>query len=100
MANERVVLAGTDIGNLMGNLRGEVGEVITSWLLMRHFIGAGKRLESGDLGRDIQDKNIRFSHLMADKLSDELVGRLVSIRCRPPCGVLRSVADCRYGYPY
>jgi hypothetical protein len=76
MANERVVLAGTDIGNLMGNLRGEVGEVITSWLLMRHFIGAGKRLESGDLGRDIQDKNIRFSHLMADKLSDELVGRL------------------------
>jgi outer membrane lipase/esterase len=24
----------------------------------------------------------------------------VSIRCRPPCGVLRPVADCRYGYPY
>jgi hypothetical protein len=76
MANERLVLARTDIDNLMGNLRGEVGEVITSWLLMRHFISAGKRLESGDLEKDVQDKNLRFSHLMADKLSDELVGRL------------------------
>jgi hypothetical protein len=38
MANKRLVLARTDIDNLMGNLRGEVGEVITSWLLMRHFI--------------------------------------------------------------
>jgi hypothetical protein len=60
----------------MSNLRGEVGEVITGWLLMRHFISAGKRLESGDLEKDIQDKNVRFAHLMADKLGDELVGRL------------------------
>lgn len=76
MANEQLVLARTDTDTLMSNLRGEVGEVITAWLLMRHFISAGKRLESGDLEKDIQDKNVRFSHLMADKLSDELVGRL------------------------
>jgi hypothetical protein len=76
MANEQLVLARTDTDSLMSNLRGEVGEVITGWLLMRHFISAGKRLESGDLEKDIQDQNVRFSHLMADKLSDELVGRL------------------------
>jgi hypothetical protein len=28
------------------------------------------------------------------------VGWVVLVRGRPSCGFLRSVADCRYGYPY
>lgn len=76
MANEKLVLARTDADNLLANLRGEVGEVITAWLLMRHFIVGAKRAESGDLDEDLRNKNVQFANLLADKLSDELVGRL------------------------
>src|ERR1700694_3583440 len=76
MANEKLVLARPDTDNLMANLRGEVGEVITAWLLMRHFISAARRVQAGDLDKDLKDKNVQFGNLLADKLSDELVGRL------------------------
>jgi predicted transcriptional regulator len=76
MANEKLKLAQTDIENLLANLRGEIGEVITGWLLMRHFVVGAHRLRTGDLQKDFADSNIRFASVMADKLSDELVGRL------------------------
>jgi hypothetical protein len=76
MPNEKLTLAQTNIDNLLANLRGEVGEVITGWLLMRHFIIAAQRLRSDDPQKEFTDKNLQFTNLMADKLSDELVGRL------------------------
>ena len=76
MANDKLVLARTDTDNLMANLRGEVGEVITTWLLMRHFISGARRVQSGNLDKDLKDKNVQFANLLADKLGDELVGRL------------------------
>jgi hypothetical protein len=76
MANEKLALARTDTDNLLANLRGEVGEAITAWLLMRHFIVGARKVQSGDLAKDLKDKNVQFSNLLADKLSDELVGRL------------------------
>jgi hypothetical protein len=76
MAHEKLILAQTNVENLISNLRGEVGEAITTWLLMRHFIGAGQRLKTGDLDKDFSDKNLGFINLLADKLRDELVGRL------------------------
>ena len=76
MSNKKLKLARTDTRELISNLRGEVGEVITAWLLMRHYISAAIKLKTGDGDRDFADKNIRFANLMADKLADELVGRL------------------------
>src|ERR1700722_11373128 len=60
----------------MGNLRGEVGEVVTAWLLMRHFISGARRVKSGYLSEDLKNKNVQFANLIVDKLADELVGRL------------------------
>jgi hypothetical protein len=76
MANDKLVLARTDADNLMANLRGEVGEVITTWLLMRHFISGARRVQSGELDKDLKNKNVQFANLLVDKLGDELVGRL------------------------
>jgi hypothetical protein len=56
MGNEKLKVARTDSGNLVANLRGEVGEVITTWLLMRHFIGQAGRLASGDLEKDVANR--------------------------------------------
>jgi hypothetical protein len=44
----------------MGNLRGEVGAVITACLLMRHFISGARRVESGDLSKDLKNKDVQF----------------------------------------
>jgi hypothetical protein len=76
MASEKLKIARTDAGNLVANLRGEVGEVITTWLLMRHFMGQASRLASGDLEKDVRNRDLLFLNLLADKLRDELIGRL------------------------
>ena len=76
MASEQLKVARTDAGNLVANLRGEVGEVITTWLLMRHFIGQAARLASGELEKDVANRDLLFLNLLADKLRDELIGRL------------------------
>lgn len=69
-------VARTDADNLVANLRGEVGEVITTWLLMRYFMGQAARLASGDPQKDIANRDLLFVNLLADKLRDELIGRL------------------------
>jgi hypothetical protein len=76
MANDKLTLANTDTGTLLSNLRGEVGKAITAWLLMRRFIAAKQRLQTGDLEEDFTNKDFQFAQLMSDKLGDELVGRL------------------------
>jgi hypothetical protein len=76
MGSEKLKVARTDANNLVANLRGEVGEVITTWLLMRHFMGQAARLASGDPGKDIANRDLLFMNLLADKLRDELIGRL------------------------
>lgn len=76
MSNKKLALAQTDIDNLLANLRGEVGEVITSWLLARRFIVAARQLRNDNPEEDLSNKNLQFVNLMADKLCDELVGRL------------------------
>jgi hypothetical protein len=43
---------------------------------MRRFIVAANRLKSGDNEKDHQNREISFGNLIADKLADELVGRL------------------------
>lgn len=76
MANEKLKIARTDPANLVANLRGEVGEVITTWLLMRHFMEQAARLASGELEKDVANRDLLFLNLLADKLRDELIGRL------------------------
>ena len=76
MGNEKLKVALTDLDNLISNLRGEVGEVITTWLLMRHFMSAGAELASGDPEKDVGNRDLHFVNLLANKLRDELVARL------------------------
>jgi hypothetical protein len=76
MGNKKLKIARTDATILLSNVRGEVGEVITSWLLMRNFMAIAAQGKSGDLEKDFNDPELRFWQLMKDKLRDELVGRL------------------------
>jgi hypothetical protein len=76
MAREKLKVARTDAGHLVANLRGEVGEVITTWLLMRHFMRQAARLASGAFENDVANRDLLLQNLLVDKLRDELVGRL------------------------
>jgi hypothetical protein len=76
MGKEKLKVARTDADNLVSNLRGEVGEVVTTWLLLRNFMSEGSRLASGDLQEDMRNRDILVVNLLSHKLRDELVGRL------------------------
>ena len=76
MGSEKLKIARTDLDNLVSNLRGEVGEVITTWLLMRNFMGLAARVGTGDVEKDVNNRELHLLGLMVDKLLDELTARL------------------------
>jgi hypothetical protein len=43
MSNRQSRIRDTDTDNLISNLRGEVGEVISTWVLLRRFKSQGLR---------------------------------------------------------
>lgn len=72
----------TETDNLISNLRGEVGESITTWLLMRHFMALATTVRSGDPHVDMKNRELRLLELLADKLRDDLVARLSELGTR------------------
>lgn len=76
MADERVRVLKTAADVLVANLRGEVGEVVTTWLLLRHFMAAASKLQSDDPGEDLPNKELAFLWLLKGKLKNELIARL------------------------
>ena len=76
MAKTRQRIANTATVVLIGNLRGEVGEVVTTWVLLRHFMSQASKLKSDDVQKDLSNKELAFLWLLTDKLRDELVARL------------------------
>ena len=76
MGDERLRVIKTDINVLMGNLRGELGEVVTTWLLLRHFMADSSKLRSEDPAKDLANKELAFLWLLIEKLQNDLIGRL------------------------
>ena len=76
VSKQKLRIANTELDNLVSNLRGEVGEVITTWVMMRHFGVMGQRLSTDDLEADLANSELSIVFLLEDKLRDELVGRL------------------------
>jgi hypothetical protein len=76
MSKEKLRLFNTETDNLVSNLRGEVGEVITTWILMRYFLTKARELSTGDVAKDMSNEASAMLWLIVDKLEDELVGRL------------------------
>lgn len=79
MSNPKLKIANTELDNLIGNLRGEVGEIITDWVIMRQFMGRSRQLASPDPAKDMTNPEYTFVNLLVDKLRDELIGRLSEI---------------------
>src|SRR5438445_8361272 len=76
MGNRKLRMANTEADNLLTNLRGEIAEVVTTWMLMRRFVDSASRLQSGDVSEDFGNPDLAFVYLLKDKFEDELVARL------------------------
>ncbi len=79
MSGEKLKLLQTETDNLISNLRGEIGEIITTWIMMRYLVKEGSRLFSGDITKLFENEQFAFLNLLEDKLRDELVARLSEI---------------------
>jgi hypothetical protein len=69
-------LHNTQTDNLISNLRGEVGEVISTWVLARGLMAEAAALRTGEIEKDFENKTLATLHVLEDKLTDEIVARL------------------------
>lgn len=76
MSRQKLRIKNTQLDNLISNLRGEVGEIITSWVLLRHMMASERQLTSDDFAKDIANENLAFVSMLRTKLADEIVARL------------------------
>jgi hypothetical protein len=76
MSRQKLRIANTQVEHLLGNLRGEIAEVVTSWILMRRFMDSAARLRTDDVAKDFSDPDLNFVYVLKDKLEDDIVARL------------------------
>ena len=87
MSRKRLLVRNTALDNLISNLRGEVGEIISTWVLLRYFIGETQRLSSGDIKADLHNERLSILKVLSKKLSDEIIARLSEL-AQPKIGRL------------
>ena len=76
MSHPKLRIKNTQLDNLIANLRGEVGEVVTSWVLLRHIMARERELSSGDFSKDLANQSLAYVTMLRTKLADEVVARL------------------------
>jgi hypothetical protein len=76
MSKQQLRIHNTQLDNLISNLRGEIGEIITSWVLLRHIMAKQGELTSDDIAKDMRNESLAFVSMLRTKLADEIVARL------------------------
>jgi hypothetical protein len=76
VSKQKLRIKNTQLDNLISNLRGEVGEVVTSWVLLRHMMARERELSSDDIAKDMANENLTFVYMLRNKLSDDIIARL------------------------
>ena len=83
MSNTKLRIHNTDADNLISNLRGEIGEITFSWILMRNFMAQANNLRAEDDDKDIKNDLENSDLVMLDslthKLEDEIISRLAEL---------------------
>lgn len=64
---------------LISHLRAEIGDIIDSWILYRHFKQASRKLQTEDIEADLQNNELNFLYLVTAKYKDDLISRLAEL---------------------
>ncbi|HEV2616370.1 MAG TPA: hypothetical protein VGU63_07150 [Candidatus Acidoferrales bacterium] len=76
MSDPKLRAINTELDNLVSNLRGEVGEVITTWTILRFLIAQQRKLSSPNVAADMRNRDLVFISVLRTKMQDELIARL------------------------
>lgn len=68
-----------DYKKIIVQLRGELGELINSWLLYRHFCALRRKERTDDPAKDMKNRNLNFLIAISDKLRSEIIARLAEL---------------------
>ena len=79
MSRKQIRIHNTETDNLISNLRGEVGEIVFDWIVMKGFMVQSSGMQTEDIQRDFEDSQLTILGALADKLSDEIVSRLAEL---------------------
>lgn len=66
----------TALDNLIGNLRGEIGEVVTSWTILNGLQARSRKQCSDNTVADMSDPELVAMRILCGKLEDDIVARL------------------------
>jgi hypothetical protein len=76
MSRQKLRIHNTDTDNLISNLRGEVGEIVSSWVLYKDVMLAAHKIRSSDPVENMTNASLNRLFILADRLSDDIVARL------------------------
>lgn len=79
MAHPRLKIINTNLEALLGNIRCEVGEAITNWILLRHLMGVSKELETDDIAADMKNNDLAFIYAMKGRIKEDLILTLAGL---------------------
>ena len=79
MAHEQLRVSKTNQDYLIANVRCEVGESITTWVMLRHAMAQAATIRSSDPTKDMGNRELAFLDIFVQKLQDELIAKLAEL---------------------
>ena len=76
MSKHKLKIHRTDVDNLISNLRGEIGEIVSSWVLYKDLMLAIYKTRSSDPLENIKNPGLNRLFVLTEKLADDIVARL------------------------
>lgn len=79
MAHEQLRVSKTDQDVLIANVRCEVGESITTWVMLWHAMAQAATIRSPDPTKYIGNRELAYLDILVQKLQDELIAKLAEL---------------------
>ena len=76
MSRRKLRISNTELDNLISNLRGEIGEIIWTWTILREFKILASEMQTDDIKSDLKNKHLQNLYRINRKLSNEIISCL------------------------
>lgn len=70
------ILKQTDPDKLISYLRGEIGEIIQSWVILNIYDFKAYELQTDNISKDMQNENLQLLNIVRSKFRDDIISRL------------------------